>query len=158
MLSLPFRMDLIASDATIRQGWDLNRNGIGMTFTTNLNQEQPVTFDGKMDQAEKDLAKNDNTLYWGIGSGDQGTFMFKGIWDAKYKVKALLYYEDDLTREEPPEEDPGIMGFAYRLEDLLSVGTDDYPFNIINYVVPHYDGNVEKALRVYDKPLEASVK
>ncbi|HUT54542.1 MAG TPA: hypothetical protein VM658_14220 [bacterium] len=157
MLSLPFRMDMIASDAYMRQGWDLNRNAIGLKFYSNLNPE-PVVYDGKMGPAEQKLAANRNTLRWALGTGPQGTFMFEGEWDQKSPIKALLYYEDDLSRAEPPEDDPGIMGIAYRLEDLLKMGGDEYPFNIVNYIVPNFDGDIQKALRVFDHPLEVKVK
>jgi len=156
MLSLPFRMDMIASDAFMRQGWDLNRNALGLKFYSNL-CPQGVNLDGKMSPAERNLAASQETLLWALGTGPQGTFMFKGIWNQKAPIKARLYYEDDLSRLEPPEEDPGVMGIAYQLEDLLKMGGDEYPFNIVNYTVPNFDGNFKKALRVFDDPLETSI-
>jgi len=156
MLSLPFRMDLVASDAVIRQGWDLNRAALDMKFYSNLNP-RPVTYDGKMDPAEVELANNPNTLYWALGTGPPGTFMFKGVWDESSPLRVRLYYEDDLSRLEPPEEDPGVMGFAYQLENLLNIGTGRYPFSIVNYIVPDFNGDVPRALRVFDHPLQITV-
>jgi hypothetical protein len=146
MLSLPFRMDMIASDAYMRQGWDLNRNAIGLKFYSNLNPA-PVVMDGKMSPGEQSLAADRDTLHWALGTGPQGTFMFEGEWDKDSPIKALLYYEDD--------EDA--MSIAYLLEDLLKMGGKEYPFNIVNYVVPDYDGDIQKALRVFDHPLEVKV-
>ena len=156
MLSLPFRMDLVASDASIRQGWDLNRNALGMKFYSNLNP-RPVTYDGKMDPEEVELANNPHTLYWALCTGPAGTFIFKGVWEESSPLQARLYYEDDLSRLEPPEEDPGVMGFAYQLENLLKMGTGRYPFNIVNYIVPNFDGDVPRALRVFDHPLQVAI-
>ncbi len=158
VLELPFRMDLVATDAFMRQGWDLNQNALGLKITTNLNAK-PVTYDGKMTNEEKELARSNETLLWALGTGPQGTFLFKGVWDqGKNPIKALIYYEDDKSRLEPPEEDPGVMGIAYRLEDLLSMGGEAYPFNVVNYIVPNYDGAVKSALQVFDHPLEIKVK
>lgn len=156
MLSLPFRMDLVASDAFLRQGWDLNKNAIGMKFYSNL-CPGGVTFDGKMSPEETRLAQGKGTLLWSMCSGPQGTFIFRGAWDMSSPIKALLYYEDDRTRLEPPENEPGVMGFAYMIEDLLKMGGEEYPFNIENYVVPNYDGDIERALRVFDHPLEFKI-
>lgn len=156
MLSMPFRLDMIASDAYIRQGWDLNRTALGMKFFSNL-EPGGVVLDGTMSEAEKKLAKNRNTLHWAIGTGGPGTFMFSGVWDESAPFRAVLYYEDDLSRLEPPESEPGVMGFAYRLEDLIKMGGEEYGFNIVNYVVPDFDGDIERAIRVYDHPLEVTV-
>lgn len=156
MLSLPFRMDMIASDAYMRQGWDLNRNAVGMKFYTNLNPGG-VVLDGKMSPEEQKLAADPRNLLWALGTGPQGTFVFEGEWNQKSPIKARLYYEDDLSKSEPPEDDPGVMGIAYRLEDLLKMGGEEYPFNIVNYIVPNFDGNIQKALRVFDHPLEVKV-
>jgi hypothetical protein len=157
VLSMPFRMDLIASDAYIRQGWDMNKNALGFKFYSNLNAD-PVLMDGKMDAAEQKLASNRDTLRWGIFAGPAGTFVFKGIWDMDNSpIKAVLYYEDDLAKPEPPENEPGITAFAYRLENLLKMGDKAYPFNIVNYVVPNFDGDIQKVLNVYDKPVEVKV-
>lgn len=157
MLSLPFRMDLVAHDAYLRQGWDLNRNALGLRFYSNL-CPQGVVMDGSMSPEEKELAKNRETLHWAMGTGPTGTFLFFGVWDKTAPIKALLYYEDDLKKLEPPEEDPGVMGFAYRMEDVLEMGGDQYPFNIVNYVVPDFNGDVDRALRVFQHPLEVKVK
>jgi hypothetical protein len=157
VLSLPFRMDVIASDAYLRQGWDLNRNAHGMKLYSNLTP-QPVTYDGTMSPEEQALAKSKETLLWALGTGPQGTFMFQGVWDrGRSPIKALIYYEDDLSKADPPEDDPGVMGIAYRLEDLLKMGGENYPFNIVNYIVPHFDGDIAKALRVFDAPLQVHV-
>jgi hypothetical protein len=156
MLSLPFRVDLIASDAYLRQGWDLNRRALGMKFYSNLNPEA-VVFDGKMSPEETSLAANPNTLQWALGTGAVGTFLFFGVWSDNSPLKARLYYEDNLSRLEPPEDEPGVMGFAYRLENLLGLGGKKYPFNIINYVVPDFGGDIERALRVLKDPLGKEV-
>ncbi len=158
MLSLPFRMDMVASDAFIRQGWDLTLNAKGLKFYTSINPDKPVIMDGKMSPEEEELAKSRDTLQWALGTGETGTFLFKGVWDESSPISALLYYEDDLERLEPPEEVPGVMGFAYRLEDLLKMGGEEYPFNIVNYVVPNFNGDIDDALAVFDHPLEVKVK
>jgi hypothetical protein len=158
VLSLPFRMDLVATDAYIRQGWDLNHNATGMKFYTNLNPN-PVAIDGKMSPEEQTLAKDRNTLLWALGTGPQGTFIFEGVWDKKNSpIKAILFYEDDFSHLDPPENDPGVIAIAYKLEDLLKMGGEGYPFNIVNYIVPNFDGNLERARREFDAPLEATVK
>ncbi len=157
MLSLPFRMDMVASDAYIRQGWDLNRNAIGMKFFTNIDPHG-VTLDGTMSKREENMAASEKTLDWALATGPQGTFMFRGVWDRKAPFRALLYYEDNLSRREPPENDPGVMGFAYKLVDVLKMGGEEYSFNIKNYVVPRFGGDKDRALRVFYHPLEVEVK
>lgn len=156
VLSLPFRMDMIASEAYIRQGWDLNRRALGMKFHTNI-APPGVTLNGSMSEQEKALASSQEILKWGLVSGEQGTFMFHGVWDQNAPFRPLLYYEDNLSRREPPEEDPGVMGFAYKLVDLLKMGEEKYSFNIENYVVPDFDGNRKRALRVFNHPLQVEI-
>jgi len=157
VLAMPFRMDLIADDAYMRQGWDLTLDAKGFKFYSNLNKK-PVVMDGKMSPEEVELSNNREVLLWGLFTGPAGTFTFKGEWNQQDSpIKALLYYEDDLSKLEPPEEVPGIMGFAYQLEDLLKMGGKAYPFNVVNYVIPNFDGDIERALRPYDRPLEVRV-
>lgn len=156
ILSLPFRMDLVASDAFLRQGWDLNRNALGMKFYSNLNREG-VTLDGKMSSEELSLANSSDAFSWALCTGPPGTFIFRAVWEYQGPAKTLLYYEDDRSRLEPPEQDPGVMGFGYRVEDILKVGGKKYPFNIENYVVPGYNGDIDRILRVFDHPLEVKL-
>lgn len=156
ILSLPFRMDLVASDAFFRQGFDLNRNAVGMKFYCNT-LPAGATFDGKMSPDEVKMANDKRTHLWGLIAGPPGAMIYEGIWDRKSPISARLYYKDDLANRELPEEDPGSMNFSYLLEDLLKMGGEEYPFNISNYIIPNYDGNQEKARRPFEQPLAVKV-
>ena len=156
VLSLPFRMDMIASDAYIRQGWDMTKNALGMKFYSNLNKT-PVVFDGKMTPEEEALGTSKETLKWWMITGKQGTFLFYGVWEENFPIHAYPYYEDNIDKLEPPENDPGVLGHAYRLENLLAMGGDAYAFNIVNYIVPNFDGDIDKARTVFEYPIKVSV-
>jgi hypothetical protein len=156
VLSLPFRMDMIASDAYIRQGWDMNKNALGMKFSSNLNKMSFV-YDGKMTPEEQALAKKSETLKWWLLTGEQGTFLFYGVWEKDFPIHAYPYYEDNIEKEEPPENDPGVLGHAYRLENLLAMGSESYEFNVVNYVVPNFDGDIAKAREVFEYPVKITV-
>jgi len=96
---------------------------------------------------------------WYALAGPQGNLVVHASMPEQWRhiVKLKLYYVDDVNVPDPPEDDPGVMGFAYLLEDLLKMGGAEYPFNIENYVVPDFDGDLQRALRVFDYPLEIEV-
>jgi len=155
LLSLPFQVDLVARDVSYRQGYDLNRNALGMKFYSN-NDPAGVTVDGKMSAEELKLSQSREPHRWGLLTGPQGTLFYQGIWEAGMPGQKLLYYRDDLSTPDPPEADPGQMMFAYSLRNLLELKDAAYRFNIICYILPHYAGGPEGAVQILENPVRAS--
>lgn len=157
VFSLPFRMDLVASGAQYRQGGDLNQNAIGMRYYNNFTLE-PVVYDGKMSEREKEIARSDKTHYWGMLSGAPGTLLYVGRWQDKMPIKILAYYDDDSSALDPPENIPGQMMFGWRFENLLNVKGATYSFNLLNYIIPNFDGNIQRVVALIEKPFEVQVR
>ena len=80
-----------------------------------------------------------------------------GTWGPGAPMKTLAYYRDDSTAD-PPENEPGLMMYGFRFENLLDAKGESYPFNLINFVVPNYDGNFDSIAGLAERPLEFSVR
>lgn len=157
VFSLPFRMDLVASGAQYRQGGDLNQNAVGMKYYNNFEIEG-VVYDGKMSEREVEIARSEKTHYWGMLSGAPGTLLYVGRWQDKMPIKILAYYRDDPSALDPPENVPGQMMFGWRFENLLNVKGATYSFNLLNYIIPNFDGNIQRVVSLIEKSFEVKVR
>jgi hypothetical protein len=135
----------------------LNQNAIGMKYYNNFTLE-PVVYDGKMSEREKEIARSDKTHYWGMLSGAAGTLLYVGRWQDKMPIKILAYYDDDSSALDPPENVPGQMMFGWRFENLLNVKGATYSFNLLNYIIPNFDGNIQRVVALIEKPFEVQVR
>jgi hypothetical protein len=138
---------------------DLNsKTAKGWKFYNNWNQT-PVAIDGKMDDQEKKLDKR--WPDWNCVFGPEGA-MIQRFTIPKETMRDTneLYYDDDMTHEEPPEFEPGNWGcFGYKL-DLSGVKAGLYPgdYTIWYCAAPFKQGDEAKYLAILDRPLTHKVR
>lgn len=157
LFSLPFRMDIVANDVVYRQGMDMNHTAIGIKYYNNFSREG-VVFDGKMTPQEEAIAKSPVTHTWTLVAGAPGAFLYVGKWAPGTPMKVLAYYRDDPSMQDPPENEPGVMMFGYRFENILKVRNETYAFNLLNYIVPNFDGNINSIVGLAEHPIQFTVR
>ncbi|HZU96679.1 MAG TPA: hypothetical protein VFF73_08315 [Planctomycetota bacterium] len=138
---------------------DLNsKTAKGWKFYNDKNPTA-VTIDGKMDDAEKKLDKS--WPDWNCVFGPEGAIIQRfTIPKEVVRNSNELYYNDDMSQEEPPEFEPGNWGcFGYKL-DLSGVKAGLYTGDYVIWycAAPYKQGDETKYLDVVDKPLTTKVK
>jgi hypothetical protein len=156
----PEMMELVTRVADINSmgGLDYNEHGYGIHHYDSINPYDPqVVFDGRMSDAERRLNTTED-LDWIVGyrPGSGGVLVrfympeeFSGI------VKGLYYLEDD-SKPEPPEDHPGTIahGFQYKM-NLENVKEGHYTAYTQFFFKPDLVPGREKTLLdIFDHPLE----
>ena len=65
---------------------------------------------------------------------------------------------DDKNYSHAPENKPGLHMVGFRIENLLALKGASYRLNIVNYIVPHFDGDVQTAAAAMKTPITVTVK
>jgi hypothetical protein len=160
----PVELDMLPGVRIIlRRAWmismfDFNQEAFGMKFYSNKNP-QGVIIDGKMSDDEKDLDFHD--LVWSGVTGDQGTLIQRTptnvpplSWDDAY-----LYWMDDASKSDPPEDHPGMIGCLVQMFDLSALPKGHWRSAALFYVPPAKfpAGRVQEYLNIEDHPLVLKV-
>lgn len=161
-VDLPFDVDTFLKNPTFRVSTDSLCSIPGRIWMNEKNPE-PVAIDGVMSEGEKSL--NKRPYKWMIvaqtAEGTKGAWMNRLLYD-KHATPAvpLLYYNDDMSKPDPPETEPGQCGnVGYELENLEKVEKGVLNLTSIMYNIPDFDkSKIERYLNILDKPLQLKVK
>jgi len=163
---VPFNPRMVFTNIRARFGTDLNREAAGMRFY-NSNNILGFLVDGVPAPAER--AMDTGRDEWRLYTGPQGTLMMRSLWDADYLAQSSIQvtFEDDLTRQDPPEHVSGNYGASYSVSTLKNIRAGDYFAWLDWYFPPHfYDPDradpldrdkVQSYLNLHDHPLEILV-
>ena len=122
------------------------------------------TVDGKMDEAEKSMNRENTS--WYLFSGPRGALLFRMVLNRKpdgspqkLPITTEYFYVDDDSTNDPPEEIPGQSpntGFLiHHIEDLKR-GT--FYFYVVMYMIKDYrEGMEEEYFKILDHPIQAEV-
>ena len=156
LISLPFNVSTIASEAFLLSGCDWNPSATGMHYFNSCNPS-PVLVDGVMSEEEKKLDKS--PYLWSGLSGPQGS-MLSRLWLSPSLVmgKELLYI-DDKTIADPPEDCTGHWGYNGWSFNITTVPSGTHTFISYFYFPENYKPGDEKAfLEILDHPLRVSTR
>jgi len=164
---VPFNPKVVFTNVRVRFGTDLNRQAAGMMY---FNSRNPLGYlvDGLPAPAEQvmDNGRDD----WRLYTGAQGTMMMRSIWDEDYLKQATVkvYFQDDPSVLDPPENVPGNYGASYSVSTLANIRAGDYCAWLDWYFPPHfYDperpayldrDKVQAYLNLHDHPLVIRVE
>jgi len=154
---IPVRLDLILTKGEFIGTTDFSPNAKGMVFYNSRNPN-PMVIDGKMDASEKAL---DLLPYeWAVVTGPQGTWMSRLVLGAGVNLNKNLYYVDDESAIDAPEEHPGQIGsVGYRMDNLHKAHRGENRFASIIYIPPNFKRGMESQyLDIIDHPLRVEVK
>ncbi len=135
---------------------DFNHNAIGMYFY-NSNNPKGLEITGTMSKAQQEL--NRGPYDWAVVAGPQGAWMNRVVMGKDVPFIKDLYYVDDKTKLDPPENEPGQIGSTgYDFGNLLKADKGTYHFISYIYVPIGYRPGDEKPwLNIIDHPIEDMV-
>jgi len=157
-LRVPVKLDLFLSDAHTFIGNEYTHHAYGMIFTNSRNLEGTL-IDGFMSPQEKCLDKA--LAEWVLLTGPQGTMLRSTVpvGEDSGQVKVSLGYVDDYRSEDPPEDEPGQIGFIHENTDITRLGPGEYELDLRFHFPPHFQpGEEEEYLRRERTPLEINLR
>jgi hypothetical protein len=161
-LSVPINPGLVLTDLTLFSGTELNRSTYGSVWL-NSNNREGFRVDGKMSDREKTM--NNAPESWRIVAGPWGAMMNRSLWAPDYMRQARIRMEftDDITREDPPEFEPGQVGMAYSYSTVGNLKPGVYVMELdwffpVRFLDPEQPkkadlGQVDAYMNMYDTPL-----
>ena len=131
---------------------DFNHNAIGMEFY-NSNNPKGLKITGIMSKAQEEL--NRAPYDWAVVSGHQGAWMNRVVMGKDVPFTKGLYFVDDKTKPDPPENEPGQIGSTgYDFGNLMKARKGTYTFTSYIYVPVGYKPGDEKPwLNIIDHPV-----
>ncbi len=160
-VQVPFDIGLLAESFQFRVITDGNENQRGKVFI-NENNPDGVVFDGVMSEAEKnlDLSPYKWSVVYGTEEGRRGAWINRLEFDSELEAVPSLYYMDDITALQPPENTPGQFGaLGYDVGKMETITKGVWRLTSIMYNCPEYArGDEIEYLNILDHPVEISVK
>ncbi len=157
-LRIPVKLDLFLSDARTTIGNEYTHHAYGMIFT-NSNNPDGTLIDGRMSPQEEVLDPAPGE--WVLLTGPQGTMLRGSVPAGKgsEQVKVTQGYVDDYRSEDPPEEEPGQIGFIHEYTDMTHMEPGEYKLDFRFHFPPHFrPGEEEEYLRRERTPLETTTR
>lgn len=158
-VDLPFDVDTFLEKPKFVVSTDSLCSIPGRIFLNEKNPN-PVQVDGKMSPEEKALNKNAYKWMVVAQTGQyKGGWMNRLVYDKKSTpVIPKLYYVDDISQADPPEEEPGQCGdVGYSLDNLEEVEKGVLRLTSVMYNIPSFDsGKVPTYLNILDHPIQVS--
>jgi len=153
-VNVPFKLSTLITSMDIFAATEFCRNAVGMEFSSN-SIRQAALIDGLTSPQEKALDRKVNQE-WQLVTGPQGTWMNRVVIGPGLEpVHRRLFYEDDASREDPPEEEKGIIGkVGFSLGNLENLKGGRYSFRSYIHFPEHFrPGEEKKILNLLDAPL-----
>jgi len=157
-VNVPFKLASLITALDIFAATEFSRTAAGMEFFSNSVQE-PVVIDGLTSPQEKALNR-ETDQEWQVVTGSQGTWISRVLIGPGLEcVRRYLFYEDDVSKEDPPEEEKGIFGkIGFALSNLENLKGGHYTFrSYIHFPDSYRRGEVKKILNMLDAPLQVTV-
>ncbi len=127
VIDIPMNPGYVITYMETKIGEDRAPGAIGMKVY-NSNNLKGCLVDGKM-EGEAELNWNTDRDEWRLTTGKQGTIMNRSFWDEKYLTQmewVKVEYFDDLSTEDPPEEEPGMLGMIVQTNRVENIKKDRY--------------------------------
>jgi len=134
-VDMPFNPSAIMKTFNMRYAIDWRKEMEGAKYYDPINTKG-VVLDGKMSADEKKLNYTAEHDWYGL-AGPQGNLVVHAKMPGKWKniVKLKLYYVDDLTAMDPPEEDPGQRCPGFMIDSMVDISAGKYHYYLY-YMVP----------------------
>jgi hypothetical protein len=153
-VNTPVNPGSVLSKFTMRYAIDWRKEFEGTKYYDSVNTKG-VVLDGKMDEDEKKLDYTAEHNWYAL-AGPHGNMVVHTTMPEQWRklVKLGLYYVDDVTALDPPEEDPGqrCPGFTFALSEIPA---GKYQYSIF-YMFPDKapPASVPTMLDIVDHPLK----
>ena len=136
IIDIPFNPGYVITYMELKIGEDHAPGAIGMKVY-NSNNLKGCLVDGKMEGDAEENWNNDRDE-WRLMTGPQGTIMNRSFWDEEY-LKQMEWvkvdYIDDIEKEDPPEDEPGMLGMMLQTNRIEKIQKDRY-FSYLEWYWP----------------------
>ena len=155
-LYVPVTAGSLVRQIFLRVGPDLTNAATGVQFYPSC--RSPVTVDGRMDSAERNLVTNEPT--WLAWSGRGATMFFFGRAVPPARLPTKLFYLDDARANVGPDREPGAWGQGAYEIDLLSLkkGFANFFYSIALFPGSYRPGLEDTARELVSPPVQASAR
>ena len=160
-VKIPFNPGYVITNATLKLGFDLNRNAYGMVFY-NSNNTEGFIINGKMEANEKNFETKPGL--WRCFTGDQGTLIMTVEWDDTLGMQADVFssYLDSKSISSPPEDEKGSVGYCSTDVKISYVEPGVYYFNMAFFCPPNFSEDkhvlpqqsIDECLKIREHPLK----
>ena len=158
-VDLPFDVDTFLSEPRFRVSTDSLCSIPGRVYLNEKNPK-PVKIDGTMSPEEKSLDKSPYKWMVVAQTGkNKGAWMNRLLYEKdKTPAVPMLYYNDDMTRADGPEEEQGECGdVGYELQNLEKVGKGVLRLTSVMYNIPDYEqSKIQTYLNILDRPVRVT--
>jgi len=156
LVDLPFDPSKFFKSSTFRVSSDGLCKNLGKRFYNSRNKEG-VIIDGRMSEDEKNLDLG--TYTWMLATGPKehpGGWFSRLFYDKNSPTHPKLYYVDDRTRSDPPEDSLGQCAeIGYYIENLQLLKNGTFELISVMHQIPHYEpGDEVEYLNIVDHPLQ----
>ncbi len=157
-VNAPFRLSRLITSLDIFLATEFCRNAVGMEFTSNSIRES-VLIDGITSPQEQALDRWVDQE-WQLVTGSQGTWINRTVLGTGLEaVRRDLFYAEDVLQEDPPEEEPGIIGkLGIALDKIEQLEGGRYSFRSYIHFPEHFKpGDERNILNLLDHPLQTRI-
>jgi hypothetical protein len=159
---VPFNIGAVINKASVRITVDLTSKARGITFYNSNNRGPGFVFDGAMSEAENKL--NLDPFTWMVqvhnSPGNRAAWLNRLVIEQRVGgFRPKLYYRDDTSVEDAPDDHPGHFGdVGFIIDNLPELESGIYRMVSVMYCVPEYKlGREKKYLDILDKPLKTTI-
>jgi len=156
VVTLPLDLDTFLSESKLRISVDLK--GDPQRRFLNPRNRVPTRMDGLVTDDEKklDLRPAEFSIVHGTRPGDEAGWFNRLSVGEKTQLEARLFYVDDATLNDPPEEVAGQLGnLGYEVPDLRGLTRGTHFLTSVLYSFPRYTPGLEQRyLSIKDAPLQ----
>jgi len=159
---VPFDVHAFLTEPVVRVSTDSTCERPGRRWYNSENP-QGVAVDGWMSEEEMNLdrAEFSWTVVASNEPGEEGGWLSRNVYDRDaFPIWFELFYQDDMSTPDPPEEEPGSCGnTGYHVYGLENIERGDYELGVVMFPIPGYEpGDETPYLMVHDDPLQIAVR
>jgi len=136
ILDIPFNPGYLYTYLELDITEDRSREAFGMKVYSSNNLKGCLV-DGKI-EGEAETNWNTERDSWRVITGKQGTVINRSFWDQRYLEQVdmvKIEYIDNLEREDPPEEEPGMIGMIRQTNRVEGIKREQY-FSYLEWYYP----------------------
>lgn len=159
-LDIPLNLRTVLTDISLHGATDFTAAAGGWHYYDAKNPLHPeVVFDGRMSEAEKkmNLAHDHD---WLALVGPAGNHLHRLFFPKEWSfVKKEVYYRDDKTARDLPEDEPGLFSVGYEFKNFIALKKGHTTYYMHYYFPRDFKpGEEARILNVVDQPLQVKAR
>jgi hypothetical protein len=159
MIDFPVNLRTFLTDITIHGATDFTRAAFGAHYYDAQNPyNENIVLDGKMSAEEKKMNRTHDHGWLALVHPQWASIhrlFFPKEWSF---IRKQVYYRDDPTFKDPPEDDPGEFAVGYEFTNFIGVSKGAITYYMHYYFPANFKvGDEKRILDIQDRPLITAV-